>query len=176
MSSINWNKRKKLIKTLENLGKKFLSKSELRRTMGFSRDYTSPIFWDYRFSDTILHIIGLIMITRGESKISKIIADIILVISHTLSLITSIKHFGVIFIRYSHFLSWAPFSFLLYSCMLLSFMMLEAYLVYSHIRSSLKKLSIVDTKAQDVKTTMTMEYSSFVVKFLFWLHNLVLSL
>ncbi|SVB25283.1 uncharacterized protein METZ01_LOCUS178137 [marine metagenome] len=32
-------------------------------------------------------------------------------------------------------------------------MMLEAYLVYSHIRSFLKKLSIVDTKAQDVKTT-----------------------
>ncbi len=50
-------------------------------------------------------------------------------------------------------------------------MMLEAYLVYSHIRSFLKKLSIVDTKAQDVKTTMTMEYSSFVVKFLFWLQN-----
>lgn len=174
MSSINWNKRKKLIKTLENLGKKFLSKSELRRTMGVR--YNNPIFWDYRFSDTILHIIGLIMITRGESKISKIIADIILVISHTLSLITSIKHFGVIFIRYSHFLSWAPFPFLLYSCMLLSFIMLEAYLVYSHIRSSLKKLSIVDAKAQDVKTTMTMEYSSFVVKFLFWLHNLVLSL
>ena len=55
--------------------------------------------------------------------------------------------------------------------MLLSFIILEAYLVYSHIRSSLKKLSIIDAKAQDVKTTMTMEYLSFVGKFLFWLHN-----
>jgi len=161
--------KKKIIKTLENLGKKILSKNELRKIM--TRAFAVPTFLGYRFSDTILHIIGLIMITRGESKISKIIADIILVISHTLSLIASTKHFGAILIKYSHFLSWAPFTFLLFSCMLLSFIILEAYLVYSHIRSSLKKLSIIDAKAQDVKTTMTMEYLSFVGKFLFWLHN-----
>ena len=68
-----------------------------------TRAFAVPTFLGYRFSDTILHIIGLIMITRGESKISKIIADIILVISHTLSLIASTKHFGAILIKYSHF-------------------------------------------------------------------------